>query len=109
MAAARALYGGDSIAAVAEVMAGLDMPDGLGMGGTRERPSFALWACNLKTFALFRAMLTQWRVGMAGLTGLDYTALPVCARLQGIKLTRARFAEIQAMEGAVLALRDEKA
>jgi len=31
---------------------------------------------NWTSFLVFRDMLTQWRIGMQGLTGLDYTALP---------------------------------
>lgn len=31
---------------------------------------------------LFVAMATQWRVGMSGATGLDYSALPVARSAQ---------------------------
>jgi hypothetical protein len=33
---------------------------------------------------VFDAMRTQWRVGMNGAAGLDYTSLPVVLRLQSI-------------------------
>jgi hypothetical protein len=30
-------------------------------------------------------MMTQWRTGMNGPTGLDYTALPVIFKIRGVK------------------------
>lgn len=30
-------------------------------------------------------MSTQWRVGMSGATGLDYNALPVVMRMNGVR------------------------
>ncbi len=71
-------------------------------------PPFELWACNVKTFDLFDAMSTQWRIGINGASGLDYAALAHTARLLGVKLTRARFAEIRAMETEALAVMREK-
>lgn len=37
--------------------------------------SLALWPENDEPINLFCSVSTQWRVGMAGPTGLDYTAL----------------------------------
>ena len=34
---------------------------------------------------VFVAMSTQWRVGMSGATGLDYNALPVVMRMNGVR------------------------
>ena len=50
-------------------------------------------------------MGTQWRVGMAGATGLDYAALPVVMRLVGVPAAdRADvFDAIRTMEDAALA------
>lgn len=39
-----------------------------------------VWPDNLPAVNLLIAMGTQWRVGMAGATGLDYTPLPVVMR-----------------------------
>ena len=33
---------------------------------------------------VFASMLTQWRVGVAGMVGLDYGALPTVFRMRGI-------------------------
>ncbi|WP_211230895.1 DUF1799 domain-containing protein [Chitinilyticum aquatile] len=40
---------------------------------------------NWPALQVFLAMQTQWRVGMAGATGLDYTALPAVFELTGVK------------------------
>lgn len=49
-------------------------------------------------------MSTQWRVGMAGATGLDYGALPAVMRLTGISAAdRAEvFEGVRTMEDAAL-------
>ncbi|MFA9949159.1 DUF1799 domain-containing protein [Dentiradicibacter hellwigii] len=36
-----------------------------------------LWPENALPMQVFMAMQTQWRIGMGGATGLDYSALPV--------------------------------
>jgi hypothetical protein len=43
-----------------------------------------IWPDNVHAVNAFVAMSTQWRVGMSGATGLDYTALPGVLRLTGI-------------------------
>lgn len=64
-----------------------------------------LWLVNVEVFMLWRNLQTQWRVGAAGITGLDYTA--VLAYLRGIgglkpkQITEA-FPALQAMERATL-------
>ena len=59
---------------------------------------------------LWSRLQTQWRVGMAGATGLDYAA--VWALLDGLGYGRRRaqryFSQFQAMERAVLKVWDEK-
>jgi hypothetical protein len=65
-----------------------------------------LWPENESAVRLFRAMLSQWRVGFAGPTGLDYAAVPVVAcalRLRGRALQSA-FAGMQVMEAEALRL-----
>lgn len=59
---------------------------------------------NLDAVNVFIAMQTQWRVGMAGATGLDYAALPVVLRCSGVE--RKNWAHVfdglRAMEEAAL-------
>lgn len=49
-------------------------------------------------------MATQWRHGMNGPTGLDYSALPVVLKLEAVpkKNQQDVFDCIRAMEGAAL-------
>lgn len=49
-------------------------------------------------------MMTQWRTGFNGRTGLDYSVLPVMWDLHNIKKDqqRARFNELRIMEAAAL-------
>ncbi len=63
---------------------------------------------NWKTLQLFIAMQTQWRTSMSGATGLDYAALPMAARGEGIRLTRNRFRGIRVMEREALRLMSER-
>ena len=55
-------------------------------------------------------MLTQWRVGMAGATGLDYTALPAVFDLCGIKKKRRAdvFDALRVLEGEALRIWSSK-
>jgi len=64
-----------------------------------------LWPENVKTFNIWGQLQTQWRVGAAGATGLDYTAVTAYLRdVVGIKKKDLleRFEEIRAMEIATL-------
>lgn len=69
-------------------------------------PDEVVWAYeeNWPALLLFSALGTQWRVGMAGATGLDYTVLPAVMDLQDIapEHRRERFEEIRTMERAAL-------
>lgn len=67
-----------------------------------------VWACNWKTFRLFEAMGSQWRVGMSGPTGLDYGALRVVAQVQRVRLTARRLANLRAMEAEALRVMGER-
>lgn len=57
-----------------------------------------IWIDNFDSFLLFDAMSTQWRVGMAGCVGLDYTALPMVERRLEIKSTKEHFDDLRIME-----------
>ncbi|HEY0860667.1 MAG TPA: DUF1799 domain-containing protein [Pseudoxanthomonas sp.] len=45
---------------------------------------FGVWPDNVLAFNTFVAMQTQYRVGIAGATGLDYAALPAVLSLIGV-------------------------
>jgi hypothetical protein len=65
---------------------------------------------NAQTVAIFSDMLTQWRVGATGATGLDYAALPAVFSIRHIKREdRADvFDGLQVMERAALeAMREQ--
>ena len=55
-------------------------------------------------FELWTQLQTQWRIGMAGPTGLDYCGVEALMRMQGLrpKVQRERLWQIQAMERAAL-------
>lgn len=59
---------------------------------------------NVQVVSVFMDMLTQWRVGPGGATGLDYTALPIVLRIREIPRTERQdiFDGIQTMERAAL-------
>ena len=84
-------------------------PQSQGEGAPDAR--FCLWPDNLSTWALWHRLQTQWRVGMAGRTGLDYTGvlayLRDVARIKGRDLP-GTFARLQAMERAALDAWDKK-
>lgn len=69
-------------------------------------PVAYLWPCNVPAWQAWQGVQTQWRVGMAGATGLDYAG--VCAYLAELGLApgsperRDTFAGIQAAEAATL-------
>lgn len=53
-----------------------------------------IWPENWGAYGVFCAMETQWRIGMAGPTGLDYAALPVALRM--VDAPRAEWAQLMA-------------
>jgi hypothetical protein len=65
-----------------------------------------LWPCIAPAFDLFCAMQTQWRTSMAGLTGMDYAALPVVTKLHGIsrRALRELWPDFQHMEREALTI-----
>lgn len=67
-----------------------------------------LWPCNATAMRVFIAMQTQWRVGMAGATGLDYVVLPTVLDMLGVtfsdtSLRRKTFFKVQTLEREFLA------
>lgn len=61
-------------------------------------PPCDVWDCNWPAYLVFSAMLTQWRMGFSGPTGLDYPALDVVMTLHNITDKRALLEDIQIME-----------
>lgn len=70
--------------------------------GAREPDEILVWPCNELAVHTFLMLRTQWRVGVAGMTGLDYTAvLAVIDRLEADDPDQL-FADIRLMELAAL-------
>ena len=63
-----------------------------------------LWAINAEAFSVFNSMSTQWRAGMSGATGLDYTSLPIVMDLEGIDADDRKqvFRDVRTMEQEAL-------
>lgn len=70
-----------------------------------ERPPVAVWPENRQAVIVFMAMQTQWRTGMNGYTGLDYSALPEVWRVTGTRRTQRKdvFMNLRIIELAALA------
>jgi hypothetical protein len=68
-------------------------------------PDVDIWPDNATAVNVFIAMSTQWRVGVAGATGLDYSALPTVMRLVGVPRGEQSdvFDSLRTMEDAALA------
>ncbi|WP_426201033.1 DUF1799 domain-containing protein [Pseudomonas sp. TWP3-1] len=64
---------------------------------------------NWRTFILFNALSTQWRSGMGGPTGLDYTSIRDVARYLSIKKKQIAeiFHDLQVMEAEALLVMSE--
>lgn len=80
-------------------------------GGAPPDDKCYLWPCNVPTFMLWQQVQTQWRIGMDGRSGLDYTAVNSCMReVLRIKPKdhTAMFRGVQAMEFAALDVWAEK-
>lgn len=69
-----------------------------------EQDEYWLWPENEEPFAFWLAIQTQWNVGMAGATGLNYPGVETCLRMHGFKpRDRQRlFLQVQMMERACL-------
>ncbi len=69
-----------------------------------------VWRQNWDAFRIFAGLGTQWRVGMNGATGMDYTA--VWATLHALVPSARRrnkvFGQIRIMESAALELMSER-
>lgn len=98
MEAARRLY--QASGADEKTLEAMGLPAGI--KSFEEQQPCLVWAKNWKTVELFIALSTQWRVGMNGATGLDYSAIAPTAAAMGIRLTPSRFEGVRAMERVAL-------
>ncbi|MTC32777.1 hypothetical protein GKR70_18695 [Providencia alcalifaciens] len=57
-----------------------------------------------ESYLVFSAMSTQWRVGMNGATGLDYSVIPNVLELLNIKNKATIFDDLRVMELKALEL-----
>lgn len=73
---------------------------GFDLFGLAQESEVLVWPENAQAFDTFSRLRTQWRVGMGGPTGLDYTA--VLAFMRRLKLSRKEaddlFDDVQVME-----------
>ncbi|WP_306459514.1 DUF1799 domain-containing protein [Serratia fonticola] len=61
-----------------------------------------------QSFEVFRAMATQWRTGMSGVTGLDYNCLPWLMKLHGVEDEAVALTDIRVMEATALSVIHKK-
>lgn len=63
-----------------------------------------IWDINWNAFNLFHSLTTQWRVGMGGATGLDYSVIPTVGKMLGFKNKQINemFPDLQVMENEAL-------
>lgn len=101
MEAARQMVGGDQNDT--GLLASMGVPESM-WDKMREKSHLEIWPENWLAFEVFGASLTQWRVGMSGPTGLDYTVLPVVMDLIDVpKESRAEcFEGVRVMESEAL-------
>jgi hypothetical protein len=69
--------------------------------------TYELWPENVEPLGLFMQLQTQWRMGPAGPSGLDYAGVRAAFSMMRVRLTPALFGDVQAMERAALAIMAE--
>ena len=62
-----------------------------------------VWPDMRAAVTVFFAMGTQWRVGVAGILGLEYQAIKPTAELMGVEFKPADMVDLRAMEAEALA------
>jgi hypothetical protein len=67
-----------------------------------EPPPVEVWPDCWDAAQVFIAMSTQWRVGPASVSGLDYSVLPWVMQQYGISDTAGVFEDVRIMEYAAL-------
>ncbi len=71
---------------------------------------FDVWPDTLTSINAFISMETQWRIGFAGATGMDYAALPAVLDLMEVPPAERPqlFEDLRAMEAHALTLMRKK-
>ena len=67
-----------------------------------EQDAVEIWPDCLEVYAIFDDMNTQWRIGMNGATGLDYSALPIVLDANNVKISKELLSDLRIMEVAAL-------
>ena len=69
-----------------------------------------IWEENWVPFLIFKDLVRQWRIGMGGPTGLDYSALPFVFDLHEVKRKKRQdvFDAIRQMEDEALRVMQEQ-
>lgn len=72
--------------------------------GTGETDLVGVWTDNWQTVLAFSDLMSQWNVGMSGVIGLRYEALPLVLEMHGIKRKRQleMFDGLRVMESAAI-------
>lgn len=80
------------------------------LAAAQKDQAFEVWPENWPAFRLFCTVQTQWRTGIAGPTGLDYTA--VLALMARMELSRedhdSLFDDVQVLERSALETMSQK-
>jgi hypothetical protein len=64
----------------------------------QEPVEFAIWPENVDTVQMFVDVQTQWRVGGAGVIGLDYAVVMALANLKAVADPLGLLRDLQVME-----------
>jgi len=87
---------------------GMDPGEINAMRKAAKNAAFEVWEENWEIVEMFLRLQTQWRVGMAGPTGLDYAALEWLCRLYSVKDPATLFEGLQLMEVTALSCFNKK-
>lgn len=63
-----------------------------------------IWPDTAGAFDVFTAMSTQWRIGINGISGLDYNCLPWLMKIKGVEDEASALNDIRVMEVTALRL-----
>jgi len=87
---------------------GMDPGEINAMRKAAKAAEFEVWEENWEIVEMFLRLQTQWRVGMAGPTGLDYAPLEWLCKLYSVKDPAFLFEGVQLMEVTALSCFNKK-